>query len=307
MLVDHIAESQSIPDYDNGVTALRDYPRITESFTGSTTSFVTGDLTSVYKGKLSHYTRSVLFLGSDLFFLYDRVKSQNAHEYNWLFHAEHTNGKNSINWHDGAMTIIRPKANLRMDVISPEIVSYKIKDSDRDEGFIMLNSDPAQSDASFLGVMNPGIGAKPDGTFRTSRIDADGWIGTEVDQGKLTTVAGFSLDEAITMGRLGGYVVEAQTFAVTIMNDLAHKVWVHGKSVKGNNFTFSADKTVRASLDYRSHEILVEVDTPEVSKISISVPRPVTIVTNHVLLYDATTETATITVPEGFSSLSLKM
>ena len=48
MLVDGIAESQWPADYENGVAALRDYPRISTRFAGWNADEVEGDLTCVY-------------------------------------------------------------------------------------------------------------------------------------------------------------------------------------------------------------------------------------------------------------------
>ena len=62
MLVDMNPESQATADYENGVAALRDYPRIGYSFASDIADGVEGDLTCVYKGKLSGYTRSLVTL-----------------------------------------------------------------------------------------------------------------------------------------------------------------------------------------------------------------------------------------------------
>ena len=54
MLVDHDPESQTPADYDNGIAALRDWPRMVHSFAGKIADAAEEDLTTVYKNKLEN-------------------------------------------------------------------------------------------------------------------------------------------------------------------------------------------------------------------------------------------------------------
>ncbi|MBN1294944.1 MAG: heparinase II/III family protein, partial [Candidatus Latescibacteria bacterium] len=116
MLVDGNPESQMPADYENGIAALRNYPRILHSFAGWNVDEVEGDLTCVYKDKLSQYTRSLLFVKPDIYVLYDRVQSSDDHFFSWIFHAEDVGEKSSITQEDNRVRIVRPKARLDMDV-----------------------------------------------------------------------------------------------------------------------------------------------------------------------------------------------
>ena len=181
MLVDMNPESQGIADYENGVAALRDYPQIIRHFAGDVADEVEGDLTCVYKDQLTSYTRSIMYMKPDMIYLFDRVKSPKEHEFNWLFHAEHTDGKSSISYEDNRMTITRPKARLTMDVVSPEIVSSRIRNSDRDESFLTLSSDTGQTDTAFLSVLMPEAVIALDDSLKKkdSKVKISGEGGTE--------------------------------------------------------------------------------------------------------------------------------
>ena len=154
LLVDMNPESQEPADYENGIAALRNWPKMIHSFAGEIADAAEGDLTSVYKGGGLGSTRTILSTKSGPVFLFDRVKSPEDHAYNWLFHAEHTDGARSISYANKRLTITRPRARLTMDIISPDIASTPIKNSDRDESFIALNS-RKMKEATFLAVMMP--------------------------------------------------------------------------------------------------------------------------------------------------------
>ncbi len=165
MLVDFNAESQAPADYENSIAALRDYPHITAGFAGAAVDDVSGDLTCVYKGSLASYTRTILFVKPDIILLRDKVNGNGPHTYNWLFHAEHTAGKNPIRWDGNRMTVNRTKdayqdVPLRRSV--PEDTEF-----DRDEGYLTLNSARDTYDTEFLAVMNPRAMKAPGDTVST--------------------------------------------------------------------------------------------------------------------------------------------
>ncbi len=143
MLVDHDPESQTPADYDNGIAALRDWPRMVHSFAGKIADAAEEDLATVYKNKLEIYTRTLLYTKSGPIFLFDRVKSKSpdGHVYDWLFHALRNGGQRSLSYSDQRVMIDRPAARLTLDVVEPEIASAVIRDRN-DESYVSLSSKP---------------------------------------------------------------------------------------------------------------------------------------------------------------------
>ena len=72
--MDHDPESQAPADYDNGIAALRDWPRMVHSFAGKIADASEADLSTVYKNKLKLYNRTLLYTKSGPLFLFDQVK-----------------------------------------------------------------------------------------------------------------------------------------------------------------------------------------------------------------------------------------
>ncbi|HTK38329.1 MAG TPA: heparinase II/III family protein [Pyrinomonadaceae bacterium] len=74
VLVDGNDESQTFPDTPE-FAALDRYPRITDSLTSEFHDEAGSELSSVYDGKLSRYTRRVVFVKPNYFVVFDDIKS----------------------------------------------------------------------------------------------------------------------------------------------------------------------------------------------------------------------------------------
>src|SRR5690606_23621595 len=122
MLVDHNPESQSPAHYDNGIAALREWPRMNVAFTSEIVDAVESDLTSVYRDKLASYTRTLLYAKGGTLFLFDRVKSRSpkGEVYDWLFHAPKNDGERAIAVEGNRLLVDRPNARLTLDVVTPQ-------------------------------------------------------------------------------------------------------------------------------------------------------------------------------------------
>jgi len=320
MLVDMNPESQGIADYENGIAALRDYPRIVHHFAGDTADEVEGDLTCVYKGVLSSYRRSLLFLKPDLIFLLDRVESHEGHEYDWVFHAEHTNDKSSISYEDGTVTITRPKAALTMEILAPEIASSTIRDSDRDESFIVLSSGDGLTETAFLAVLMPGAAGKDDGPDAKRGFElvrSGGWLGARSESGEGLDLAMFRLSgNEAKDAVVDGIETDADRFAVTMDGE--------GKTrrlffLAGTRFSrrgtapyiFTSDRRVSAAISYGAEGARLEVDAPGAAEVTITAFRkPETVSSGGRAFkgwkYDGRTGTVTLRLPKGHTRLLMR-
>jgi hypothetical protein len=179
LLLNQYPESQRIADLDDEVHARNEFPRITSCFIGGIND-VEGELSCVYKGKLSKYTRSFVNMGRYLV-MYDDAASFNPERFTWVFNAE---GKDTFKGSGSTVQIVRPKAGLRMEILTPEKLTRTVKPHpDRDGSLIMLTT-PAPSKAEkFLAVLIP---SREDNraereAWKISRITKDGWTGAVVN------------------------------------------------------------------------------------------------------------------------------
>jgi len=313
MLVDMNPESQDIADYENGVAALRNYPAISHHLASDIADEVEGDLTSVYKDKLASYTRSVLYMKPDIMFMLDRVKGNGGHEYNWLFHAEHTDGKNSI-VHDkdtGRISIIRSKARLDMDVLSPEIVMAGIRDSDRDESFITLTSAKDVEETAFLAVLNPRAGVKAN-DLQSTLIEDGSFLGAVVKHGRATDIALFTRDGKA--GAMQAESIDANAERCAVRFDSRGKIQkaiLRGTSLSfGGKLLLSSDNPVIAAVSFGRDGIELDVNVPgdSAAGVTVSVPgRPSSVLFDGIAKEDWHSGDGTVMVrmPSGRSSVRI--
>ncbi|MFA6944396.1 MAG: heparinase II/III family protein [Pedobacter sp.] len=312
MLVDMNAESQAAGDFNNGIASLKTYPQIIHSFAGEQASAVAGDLTSVYKGKVSKYIRTLLSSKNGPIFLFDQVKSPEEHAYNWLFHAEHTNGKSSIAYSGNRMTINRPHARLTMDVLSPEALSHRIRNSDRDESFIAISSEKMK-EARFLAVMMPE--SKPSSGDYTprpqaKRIDSNGWIGAVLNDSK-ADYYGFFRSDAPALADIQGFKTDASRFTAAVSGRKLIEAYFEGKSFEGYGTGLKFIAPVSASVASAVSGTELEIKSADSNTLVLSgISKPGAVSVNGSnsgnWKYDPKSRSMTITVPAGQSKISIK-
>jgi len=67
--------------------ALSNHPRFTDHIFVPDFDYLSADLTSAYKGRLSSYQRQYLFLPPGVLLVRDRLRSPSLHTFSWLLHA----------------------------------------------------------------------------------------------------------------------------------------------------------------------------------------------------------------------------
>lgn len=312
MLVDMHGESQAPGDFNNDIAALKKYPKMTSAFTSEISDAAEGDLTSVYKGVVSNYTRSLISTKGGPIFLYDKVSSPDRHSYNWIFHAEHTNGKSSITYDKERVTITRPRARLTMDILSPEKISSRIRNSDRAESFIALSSEK-MNNANFLAVMTPeGVGSN--GSFgnraKAARIEGKGWIGAKVTE-QYGDVYGFFRTSSDASPSIEGFKTNASRFTATLNNGKVSKAYFEGSDFEAYGLKVRSSQTLGFALALTGLETQVEINADKNSQLSLSVPsKPSQVWLNGTTLkgwkFDANSKTLSLQLPSGKSKISIK-
>ncbi|SDM36538.1 Heparinase II/III-like protein [Daejeonella rubra] len=311
MLIDMNAESQAPGDFDNGIASLKTYPKISNSFAGDKASSVRSDLTSVYKGLVSSYQRSLLYIKDGPVFLFDEVKSPSEHSYNWLFHAEHTNGKSSISYSDNRMIITRPEARLTMDVLSPEPLTSQIRNSDRSESFIAISS-ARLKDATFLAVMVP-EGKPSNGDFalrpKAIRIESNGWIGARLKDPKADYFAFFKQSNS-SNENIQGFTTDASRFTATLSNGKLSQAFFEGKRFSGFGSQLEFKTPVSASVSISDAGTDLELSSETLTELKIkSNSKPVSVSLNGKTVknwkYDQKSQILSVIIPQGKSKINV--
>ncbi len=313
MLVDGDPESQTPADYRNGIAALRNWPSITRAFAGWRVDDVEGDLTCVYKGKLTRYTRSFLYLKPDVIFMYDTVNSPGEHSYDWLFHAEDVNGKPSISVQGKRVLIERPKARLVMDVLSPEVTG-RVRVAERDESFVQLTSTKALREAEFLAVLAPSAKpdpATPEKQLASTLLNPEGWTGARVETGSGIVRALFRTG---TSGRttVEGFTTDAGRFAVETGPDgTVRTLFIRGTEFEGGGVSLRSGVPLTASLSFGQDGTNLEADTGRSGQVSIRLAKaPVSVTINDAptknFRYDRKSGELRLVLPEGRSLVKVR-
>ena len=320
MLVDHDPESQVPADYDNGIAALRDWPRLIHSFAGKIADASEASLAGVYKDKLESYNRTLLFTKSGPLFLFDQVKTKGSekHIFDWLFHAPQNEGnQRSMSYSDKRLMISRPTARLTLDVLSPEITSAVIRDRyDKKfpESYISLTSKPDLSEVNFLAVILPEA-KPPSGDYEplpvTTRIDSAGWIGARVKQAGETYLGFFNTTPG-TAGTVEGFTTDARRFTVSLdKNESIRCLYFEGNSFSSRGVDIKSSAPLTFALAFDGNRTSIETELKQAATVNLLVNvKPATVLLDGASLrnwqYDAATKMLALPVAEGRHDISIQ-
>ena len=110
-----------------------------------------------------------MFVKPDYLVLFDDIVAVRPEKFTWMFHGE---GGNSIRAEEACVRVVRPKAELRMDVLQPEGISYSLKPyPDRDASFIAVRTPGSSRSVRFLSVLIP--------MSAENRQEREGWKSAE--------------------------------------------------------------------------------------------------------------------------------
>ena len=320
MLVDHDPESQNPAHYDNGVAALRDWPRMTQTFNSETVDCVQSDLISVYKGKLDVYNRTLLYNRGGTLFLFDRVKSKSpdGEVYDWLFHApKNKDGVRSMNIVKNRLTVDRENARLTMDVLSPiENTSIRDRnDSKFPENFATFTSNENQRDICFFAAIVPEAKPETEDFYRrpeTEKIESDRWIGAKVERTGGIDYAFFQKDENRTgASSLSGFTTDAPCFSASYDEDKQLKsIYLEGSLFTVNGFSLRSLWPLTCAVAFSPDGMTIETDSEKPADLTLTCRRkPTGITVNNQQIkawkYDQNKQELTIKLQEGKLNISI--
>lgn len=317
MLVDHEPESQEPAHLDNGIAALSTWPKMVHSFAGNIADGVESDLSSVYRGKLEKYSRTLLYTKSGPLFLFDQVNSKSAdgHIFDWLFHAKQNEGKRSISFTNKRVSIDKPNARLTLDVISPEINNSRIKDNNEDEESFVSLSSKKTKDAIFFAVIIPE--AKPAGGDYPSRpvstrIDAEGWIGAKVEHSTGSDIGFFQTGKGNAAASAGGFTTDAKRFTASFdKTGTLKKTYFEGSALSGMGLSVKAEHPLTLALALKLKQYDIELQSGQANTVTLLLTaKPSAIRINgkdsRSWSFDGRTKEVKIKVPGGKNELTIR-
>jgi hypothetical protein len=276
LLLGGYPESQRLADLDDEVSARNEFPRITSCFTGGSLDAVEGELSSVYKGRLSKYSRSFVYLKhADTLVLCDEIEAVAPERYSWVFHAE---GKDAFRGEGNSVRVVRPSAELRMDILGPERLERTVKaHPDRDGSYILLSTPETSDRGRFLAVLIPSSAknrAERD-SWKTVRFEAKDWSGVEIGRGEVTDRVLFRKGGGDGPQAMGDWETDGDRAALTISpGGRCERIWVRNATVLREVVSagipiFQSDRRLSFLADFATGGALFEVDSETATVVTI--------------------------------------
>lgn len=313
LLLNQYPESQRIADLDDEVHARNEFPRITSCFTGESIDAVEGELSSVYKGRLSRYTRSFVFMKPDYLVLCDDIAANDPEGCTWVFNAE---GTQPFKVKDSTVQIVRPKAELRMEILTPEKLTRTVKPHpDRDGSIIMLTSTEAAKTSRLLAVMIPSAekNRTERDTWKAARVERNGWTGAEVRRNNLIDTILFKISLGNELSSFGEFQTDGDRAAVTKTADGRMKrLWVRDFTAIGSdrNPLVKSSAKITASIDYSEVETKLEIDARDGATLSLRCEKkPSEVFLNGKEIktaYSGSSKMLTVPLPAGQNAVTVK-
>jgi hypothetical protein len=286
VLVDADPESQSIADTAQ-FTALDAYPRITDVLLSDTYDAVTSELAAVYKGRLSHYTRKLVFMKPDYLLVHDdlQVSGQPA-RFDWLLHVPNRSGVIAAG---GRATYAGPQAAFALRSLRPG-ANFSVADGRLPyatmatrtpdpvpvpPAYLDLRSVEPTATHEFLVALVPARTpeAANSAADRFATLDEGPWHGIETTRGTFRDVVLFRARGAAGAARHRDWTVDADTWSVT--RDGATVVQMSGHRLttlmQADRILVRADRPVSLIGRYRPGDLTVICTAREATPLTLAV------------------------------------
>ena len=187
-----------------------DYGRIRSCFMGGFYDTFTGDAASVYKGRLSRFDRTMVFLKPEIIVKYDCVESDEPHVIEDLLHVnDNGRGQNCITVDGDVISLHGRRAAVQAKVLLPAPFRFRVdgphhlflhsaellEPTDQDQYYLAYGPPGKVKKAEFLLVMFPQ--RKLEQIPKVSRIDGPWGTGARIESNGSATRVLFSRDGAL--------------------------------------------------------------------------------------------------------------
>ncbi len=286
VLVDGDPESQSIADTAQ-FSALDAYPRMSDVVLSDTYDAVTSDLAAVYKGRLSHYTRKLVFMKPDYLLVHDdlQVSGQPA-RFDWLLHAPNRSGVTAA---AGRATYAGARAALALRSLLPG-ANFSVADGHLPYATLATRApDPVPAQPAYLDLrsVEPAAAheflvalvpartpeAANSAADRFTTLDEGPWHGIETTRGKFRDVVLFRTHGARGAARLRDWTVDAATWSVTREGATLVQMTGHALTsmMQADRILVRAERPVSLIGRYRPGDVTVNCTTREATRLTLAV------------------------------------
>jgi len=288
VLVGNYPESQGVSDLRNQVKALDRYPQILDCFTGCIVDALESELSSVYKGRMNKFRRSIIFLKPDYLVLFDNITANQPESIQWLFHAAN---KDYI--HAGSKTCLirQPRASLRMEILEPVGCKASVKDHpDSEKGILWLSTTESVESTKFLSALIPSKekNSKEHDKWVVSKVNCSGWSGIRVQRGDLLDEVYFR-EECNQGEMLPNYKTDSDRYVITVNpQGTMTRFWARNvtsfcKYQENGEIIFqvNSDKPASIALHWRSSVLEIESNLDdELNLVMKPVEKPLSVTLN---------------------------
>ena len=275
---------------------------------------VQGSAAGAYKGKLSKFTRDLVFVKHDApgyVVVYDDLAATRPVEFDFLLHGLGTSSIRAKTFGTDTLSITQPTARLYVKMMSPDTLGYTVlkgqstsfEDSDQATSYVRVATTTKQRDTRFLAVLYP-LGSRETAPKVTEiggtsllgvTVEKDGWEDTILFS---TTGKGIRYRDIIADGRMvlvskqGG-----QVRRLTLQEGIS--VTAAGQRL------VSAGTEVSAALRFSSDGIDGTIQAASPTSVSIRSEEPGVVLVNGVpasgteFAWNSSSRTLTLTVPSG--------
>ncbi|MFC1539536.1 hypothetical protein ACFL6H_08930, partial [Candidatus Latescibacterota bacterium] len=237
--------------------------------------------------------------------------------FTWVFHAL---GTESISGEGNIVDITRPKARLHMDILTPQNLNRITKPYvDQDKSFIQLETQESATEARFLALMIPSSdenrGEREN--WKTTYIQDAGWIGTEVERGRITDRILFRTEPGWEQATSGDFNTDGDRLVVSKnMDEKIEKLWVRNALIlkdigtPDNRTLIQCDTRATVAVAYNAGEMRIESDTDKIANLSVWLEKkPNSVLLNGEktrFLFDNDTGLLTLSVLAGHNSVNVR-
>jgi hypothetical protein len=287
LLVDRNAQSQTVADTAQ-FTAFDAHPRITAALTSPFYDSVTADLAPVYDGRLSHYTRRIVFIKPAVVLVFDEAAADRPATFDWLLHVpdasavragEQTatyageHGALGLRWLTSASSTMEvKKGHLPYGVFATSTPAIPPPQP----GYFDLAMRAAQPRAQFLVALAPAAtrATAESVTRAMRRLGGPGALGLVWPTDEATVWSVFRTGEGVM--RHGAWTIDADAATIREAGGRVTMVAMeNGRSVSRDGARqLGVSRPVSAAVRYRDDAIDVTVDAPEAATLFLRTPSP---------------------------------
>lgn len=287
--------SQRSGDLRSDAVALDSSAAITDHLTTPFLDMVSARLERLYRGKLSRFERTVLFLKPDYFVIFDRLRSTGEPlTYDWLLHGPRYDG---LRVNTAYAEIAGKRASLLVKVVAPSDAQVERKEAPipiaevlhpespglRVPGYFQVSNPTPRVGEEFLVVLYPERRPATDGTAerqmqrlaqRVVRIEAEGFVGVEVTRGEAVDRIYFRSQDGKRILQDADLTADAAALAVTREQGALRRVFLRSGTfvqVSGEKL-LATDRPLTATALLTQGQARWQFNSPEATSVSLTLP-----------------------------------